>query len=273
MILLGPLRRCFSTFSFPSQAPPKYFSTSTSSPPTSTSFDVVICGAGVAGIATAYFLKKMHGISVALVDPRPPLSFTSAMSTECYRNFWTNPSMFAFMERSIDLLEDLAAESRNTFHLSRPGYLYLATTREGVEDLRGLASAVASHGVDRLREYSGPDPVAQGYQPHAHLADYLRELLSFPLTTDRATYPLRGIDFLEGNKAIQKVYPFLGPEVQAALHARRCGWLSAQEYGMFLWKRCKKVGTQLFTGTVTKVEKTDDAISGVTVSLPTTGQG
>ncbi|MFP3853408.1 MAG: FAD-dependent oxidoreductase, partial [Anaerolineales bacterium] len=48
---------------------------------------IVICGAGIAGISTAYHLAVEHGISeILLVDERPPLSLTSDKSTECYRN-------------------------------------------------------------------------------------------------------------------------------------------------------------------------------------------
>jgi sarcosine oxidase subunit beta len=51
--------------------------------------DVVICGAGIAGISAAYHLSVRHGIeNVLLVDEGAPLSLTSDKSTECYRNFW-----------------------------------------------------------------------------------------------------------------------------------------------------------------------------------------
>jgi len=39
--------------------------------------EVVICGAGIAGIAAAYHLAVRHGLTdVVLVDERPPLSLT-----------------------------------------------------------------------------------------------------------------------------------------------------------------------------------------------------
>ena len=44
--------------------------------------EVVICGAGIAGIAAAYHLAVRHGLTdVVLVDERPPLSLTSDKST------------------------------------------------------------------------------------------------------------------------------------------------------------------------------------------------
>ena len=48
---------------------------------------VVICGAGIAGIAAAYHLAMRRGMpGIVLVDERPPLSLTNDKSTECYRN-------------------------------------------------------------------------------------------------------------------------------------------------------------------------------------------
>ena len=91
------------------------------------SAEVVICGAGIAGVATAYHLAVRRGVrGVVLVDERPPLTLTSDKSTECYRNWWPGPgdAMVAVMNRSIDLLEQLARESGNIFQLNRRGYLF-----------------------------------------------------------------------------------------------------------------------------------------------------
>ena len=90
------------------------------------SADVVVCGAGIAGVATAYFLAVELGVeSVVLCDPRPPLTLTSDKSTECYRNWWPNAPMVGLMNRSIDLLEAWADENGNVFNLNRRGYLYV----------------------------------------------------------------------------------------------------------------------------------------------------
>ena len=65
---------------------------------------VVICGAGIAGVAAAYALAQ-HGVTdVVLVEPGNPLSLTSDKSTEAYRNWWPGPgdAMVAFMNRSIE---------------------------------------------------------------------------------------------------------------------------------------------------------------------------
>ena len=40
-----------------------------------------------------------------MIDPRPPLSYTSAMSTECYRDAWPSRPMRSLMSRSVDLFD------------------------------------------------------------------------------------------------------------------------------------------------------------------------
>ena len=71
-------------------------------------------------------------LMVVLVDERPPLSLTSDKSAESYRNWWPGPGddMAALMNRSIDLMEDLARESDNVFLMNRRGYLF-ATAQPG----------------------------------------------------------------------------------------------------------------------------------------------
>ena len=122
--------------------------------PVTSAADVVVCGAGIAGVAAAYHLAVRHGVRrVALVDERPPLSLTSDKSTEAYRNFWPGPddAMVRFMNRSIDLLEDLAEASGNVFRMNRRGYVF------GTAD-PARAAELAGDGGARGRLGRGPAP-------------------------------------------------------------------------------------------------------------------
>jgi glycine/D-amino acid oxidase-like deaminating enzyme len=112
--------------------------------------DVVIAGAGMAGIAAAYQLAVRAGVSrVVLVDPREPLSLTSSKGTEAYRNHWPGPddTMVRFMDRSIDLLDALDAESGRAFELNRRGYGFLTAEPDEAERLRRQAGAT-THFLD-----------------------------------------------------------------------------------------------------------------------------
>lgn len=83
------------------------------------SADVVICGAGITGVAAAHFLSKAGVRKILLLDERPPLSLTCDRSTECYRNWWPDTEMTALMNYCIDLMEALADESGNVFRMNR----------------------------------------------------------------------------------------------------------------------------------------------------------
>ena len=151
---------------------------------------IVICGAGIAGIAAAYHLAVEHGHDdVVIVEQGNPLSLTSDKSTEAYRNWWPGPdrAMTAFMNRSIDLIEGIARATDNRINLNRRGYLFAtadagkvawlhehgedgrgarrrprANARGGVEPLHAIARArlrLAVHG-SRHHHRREPDPPA-----------------------------------------------------------------------------------------------------------------
>jgi len=198
--------------------------------------DILICGAGIAGVSAAYHLAVRHGVgNIWLVDDRPPLTLTSDKSTECYRNWWPGPgdTMVRFMNRSIDLLEELAAISGNYFHLNRRGYVFLTARPEEAERLRQTAVAITNLGAGELRLHDGR---AHNYTPHA------------------PDSPLDGADLITDPALIQQTFPFVTPEATTMLHARRCGWLSAQQLGMYLLQEAKKAGVKQVNGRVVKVD-------------------
>src|SRR5207253_915397 len=122
--------------------------------------EVVICGAGIAGIAAAYHLAVRRGVAgVVLVDEGPSLSLTSDKSTECYRNWWPGPgdAMVALMSRSIDLLEEIARESDNRIQMNRRGYLYATADLARIPVLRRAAEEAASLGAGPLRIHGASD--------------------------------------------------------------------------------------------------------------------
>src|SRR4051812_46776844 len=119
-----------------------------------TSAEIVICGAGIAGVAAAYHLAVKQDLhDVVLVEPGAPLALTSDKSTECYRNWWPGPgdAMVAFMNRSIDLIEEIARATDNRIQLNRRGYLYATADPARVAVLRQAAEEAAALGAGPLR--------------------------------------------------------------------------------------------------------------------------
>jgi glycine/D-amino acid oxidase-like deaminating enzyme len=214
------------------------------------SAEVLICGAGIAGVSAAYHLAVRQGVrDVILVDENAPLSLTSDHSTECYRNWWPGPgdSMVALMNRSIDLLEELAAESGNVFHLNRRGYLYCSADPAQAEDMRRGAEEISELGAGPLRVYTGAasDPVYLPAAPQGFEAQPT------------------GADLILDPGLIQTHYPYLSKEVIAALHVRRAGWLSAQQLGMYLLEQARAQGVKILTDKVISVDLVKGQVGAV----------
>jgi glycine/D-amino acid oxidase-like deaminating enzyme len=122
------------------------------------SADVIICGAGIAGISAAYHLAvKQRMKRVVLVDERPPLSLTSDKSTECYRNLWPGPgdAMVGLMNRSIEIMEELARESSNIFHLNRRGYVYVTADPKRISHFERFVKETSELGAGPVRYHTG----------------------------------------------------------------------------------------------------------------------
>jgi glycine/D-amino acid oxidase-like deaminating enzyme len=201
--------------------------------------DVVICGAGLAGVATAHHLAVRHGIRrVVLIDEREPLSLTSAMGTQGYRNWWPGPddTMFRFVSRSIDLLEETARESGNVFRLNRRGYLFATADAEQIDRFEATAAQVSSFGMGPVRR-------------HAELGSYA------PAPAEGFEQQPIGADLLLGDGA-RGAFPFLAPETVAALHVRRAGTINAAALGDWLLRRAVAAGVEFVRGTVNGIDAT-----------------
>ena len=214
------------------------------------SADVVICGAGIAGISAAYHLAVKHGIeNVVLVDERAPLSLTSDKSTECYRNLWPGPgdAMVSLMNRSIDIMENLAHESSNIFHLNRHGYLYATADPNRIPYFKRFAKEAVELGVGPIR-YHIDQPGNLAYTPpHAFGFD---------------GQPI-GVDLILDPGVIQNHFPYLSKNIVALIHARRCGWFSVQQLGMFMLERAKERGVRFISAQVEWVEVVGSKIQAV----------
>jgi glycine/D-amino acid oxidase-like deaminating enzyme len=213
---------------------------------------VIICGAGIAGISAAYYLVSQHQMTdILLVDERPPLTLTSDKSTEAYRNWWPGPdsAMIALMNRSIDLLEELASESSNLFHLNRRGYLYATANPGRISEFIALAERAEEQGAGPIRTYRGL----------SHEPDYI------PVTPESYLNQPAGCDLILDPTLIYAHYPYLSQDTVALLHARRCGWFSGQQLGMYLLERAIEGGARLLRARVEDILIKDNQVEAVRV--------
>ncbi len=208
-------------------------------------YDAVVCGAGICGVSAAYFLARSGMSNILVVDDRPPLSLTSNRSTECYRNWWPDPALISLMNRSIDLLEQLADESHNVFHLNRRGYLYVTGDP-------GKVSAVAAS-AERISKLGGGPIRIHESAPGSYA----------PLVVDGFHGQPDGADLLIGSSLISRFFPYLTPDSVAALHVRRAGWLSAQQLGTYLLEQARIMGVQTRIDHLVAVDSANGVLKGV----------
>jgi glycine/D-amino acid oxidase-like deaminating enzyme len=214
--------------------------------------EVVICGAGIAGISVAWQLAVKHGMkNVVLVDERPPMTLTSDKSTEAYRNWWPDPddAMVRLMNRSIDLMEEMAVASGDRFLMNRRGYLYATADESRVEALRESAKLASSYGAGQVRIHG--NSTTSDYQPAP--------------AEGWANQP-DGADLLTDPELIQQHFPYLSPTTSAALHARRCGWFSGQQLGMLQLEEARAAGVEFLEGRVEWIETSGGRVSSAQIA-------
>lgn len=210
--------------------------------------NVVVVGAGIAGVSVAYHLAVEHGLDrIALLDPRPPLTLTSDKSTECYRNWWPNREMVGLMNRSIDLLERMAAESGNVFRLNRRGYLFVTGDETRFEQMVEEAHRVSTLGAGPVRLHPGPLPYRRSPEEGFNGAP-------------------EGADVLIGPDVVLEHFPYLTPGAAGAIHVRRAGWFSAQQLGAWMLARARDEGLELSAEEVTGIEVAAGKVRAVTLA-------
>lgn len=211
---------------------------------------VIVLGCGIAGIATAHYLSRKPGIGrVTIIDQGQPMAFTSAQSGENYRNWWPHPTMTAFTDLSITLMEELARETGNGFNMTRRGYV-LATRDANIDPLvETLYRGYSDAGRDAIRFHGKGS--SRSYMP--------------PTSPDWTAAP-DGVDVLTDHALIRETFPSYDPEVRALLHIRRAGDVSGQLLGTIMLDVARATGARRVTGMVTDARS---HASGFTVTLRT----
>ena len=211
---------------------------------------IVICGAGIAGISAAYHLAVEHGHNnVVIVEEGQPLSLTSDKSTEAYRNWWPGPdrAMTAFMNRSIDLIEAIARATGNRINLNRRGYVFATADPGKIPFLKTMAATAETRGSGRARIHGTASSRCTPSPEHGF------------------DFPLDGADVITEASLIRRHFPYLAPETVAVAHARRAGWLSAQQLGMVMLEAARERGVKIGRGKIVGVDTAGGRMRGVHV--------
>jgi len=123
-------------------------------------YDVVVIGAGVHGLAAAYYLAANHGVrNVAVLDKGYLGGGGSGRNTAIIRSNYLTPEGVRFYDRSVKLYERLAAELNFNVMFSQRGHLTLAHNDGSLRTMRWRAEVNKLQGV--TSEVIGPAEIAR----------------------------------------------------------------------------------------------------------------
>ncbi|GEL17375.1 sarcosine oxidase subunit beta [Pseudonocardia asaccharolytica DSM 44247 = NBRC 16224] len=141
------------------------------------SYDVVIVGGGVHGLATAYYLATNHGIrNIAVLEKGYIGGGGSGRNTAILRSNYLTPEGVRFYDRSIKLYERLAADLNFNVMFSQRGHLTLAHNDASLRTMHWRAEVNKLQNVDS--EVIGPDKI--------------KELVPYLDTSTTTRYPILG---------------------------------------------------------------------------------
>ncbi len=112
------------------------------------SYDVIIIGAGVHGLATAYYLAKEGIRKIAVLEKGYLGCGNSGRNTAIIRANYRTPEGIPFYRESLRLYEELSATLGYNVLFSQQGHMTLAHSDSAVNGLRVRAEANKALGVD-----------------------------------------------------------------------------------------------------------------------------
>ncbi|MFN8455614.1 MAG: FAD-dependent oxidoreductase [Anaerolineae bacterium] len=145
--------------------------------PLKESYEVVIIGGGVHGLAAAYYLAKHHHITKVAVLEKSYLGHGgSGRNTAIVRSNYLTPEGILFYDESVKLYEDLADTLDFNVMFSQRGHLTLAHTDASLRTMRWRAEVNQIQGVNSRVIYP----------------DEIKKLCPFMDLSDHPRYPMLG---------------------------------------------------------------------------------
>lgn len=207
------------------------------------SYDVIIIGGGGHGLATAYYLAKVHGVrNVAVVEKGWIGSGNAGRNTTIIRSNYLLPGNNPFYEWSMKLWEGLEQDLNYNAMVSQRGVLNLFHSDAQRDAAARRGNAMRLHGVDaELLDTSG-----------------VRGMLPF-LDFDNARFPIQG-------GLLQRRGGTARHDAVVWGYAR-----AANDLGVDIIQNCEVTGFIRKDGRITGVDTTRGAIQAKKVGMAVAG--
>lgn len=195
------------------------------SPEPKSEYDVVIVGGGGHGLATAYYLAKVHGMrNIAVVEKGWLGGGNTARNTTIVRSNYLWDESAQLYEKAMQLWEGLSQDLNFNVMFSQRGVMNLAHTQQDVRDTWRRINANRYNGVDA--EWLTPQQIQQ----------------RVPIINLQSRYPVLGASFQ--------------PRAGVARHdAVAWGYArAADSLGVDILQNCPVLGIRRDNGTVRGVE-------------------
>ncbi|MFC5140464.1 FAD-dependent oxidoreductase [Actinomycetospora rhizophila] len=208
------------------------------------SYDAVIIGGGVHGLATAYYLARDHGMrKVAVLDKAYIGSGGSGRNTAILRSNYLTPEGVRFYDRSVKLYEHLAADLNYNVMFSQRGHLTLAHNDASLRTMHWRTEVNKLQGVDS--EVIGPDRI--------------KDLVPYLDTSPDTRYPILGALYHPPGGIVRHDAVVWG-------YAR-----GADAHGVHIHQQTEVTGIDVSHGRVTGVQTTRGRIATPVVLNATAG--
>jgi sarcosine oxidase subunit beta len=207
-------------------------------------YDAVIVGGGGHGLATAYYLAKVHGMrNIAVVEKGWIGGGNTGRNTTIVRSnyLWTEASLL--YEKSLKLWETLSQELNFNVMFSQRGVYNLGHTLQDMRDIERRVSANRLNGIDA--EIVGPEQIASA--------------IPFINTSRTARYPILGA-------SLQRRAGVARHDAVAWGFAR-----AADACGVDIIQQCEVVGIRQNGGQVRGVETTRGFIESEKIGVVVAG--